>query len=66
MQNQSEKQQNLLIALQNAFGEKLREITVGDMVTIVISREDLIGVCKKLYQEQPFQFHQLSDLCGVD
>lgn len=66
MQNQGEKQQNLLIALQNAFGEKLREISVGDMVTIVISREDLIAVCKKLYQEQAFQFHQLTDLCGVD
>ncbi len=66
MSNPSEKQQNLLIALQNAFGEKLREISVGDMLTIVISREDLIPICKTLYQEPAFQFHQLTDLCGVD
>lgn len=66
MQSPGEKQQNLLIALQNAFGEKLREISVGDMVTIVVSREDLIFVCKALYQESAFQFHQLTDVCGVD
>jgi NADH-quinone oxidoreductase subunit C len=62
----NEKQQNLLIALQNAFGENLREVSVGDMVTIATTREHLIPICKTLYKEEAFQFHQLSDLCGVD
>jgi NADH-quinone oxidoreductase subunit C len=66
MQTHADKQQNLIIALQNTFGEKLREIAVGDMVTIVISREHLLSFCKTLYQEPIFQFHQLTDLCGVD
>ncbi len=64
--NQQEKQQILLIALQERFGEKLLQLTTGDMVTVELSPENLIEVCTTLLKEDIFFFEQLIDLCGVD
>ena len=64
--DQQEKQQFLLQALQGRFGEKLLQLTVGDMVTVELSPEHLIEVCKALNKEDNFYFEQLTDLCGVD
>lgn len=60
-----EKQQNLSTALQQTFGEAIQQISIGDMVTADIAPENLIAVCKAL-KTAPFQFEQLTDLCGVD
>src|ERR1041385_76238 len=64
--DQQEKQQHLLKALQERFGEKLFQLTVGDMVTVELSPEYLLEVCKALHKEENFHFEQLTDLCGVD
>lgn len=61
-----EKQQQLLLDLQQTFGEKLQQCTLGDMVTADIAPDDLLFVCRILQQDAPFQFEQLIDLCGVD
>lgn len=60
------KQQNLLTALQQTFGEKIQQLTIEDMVTADVAAEELISICKVLKQDAPFQFEQLTDLCGVD
>ncbi len=61
-----EKQQALLVALQQTFGNKLKNATIKDMVTVDVAAEDLLAVCRTLYHESQFQFNQLTDLCGVD
>ena len=39
---------------------------MGDMVTVDVLPADLLSVCQTLYRDAPFQFEQLTDLCGVD
>lgn len=39
---------------------------VSDQVTLVLSAENLLSVCKVLRDDEQFAFAQLTDLCGVD
>ena len=39
---------------------------VSDQVTLVLSAEHLLSVCKVLRDDEQFAFAQLTDLCGVD
>jgi NADH-quinone oxidoreductase subunit C len=66
MKISSEKQQLLSATMQAAFGNKLHQLTLGDMVTADVAPGDLLAVCQSLHRDTPFQFTQLTDLCGVD
>jgi NADH-quinone oxidoreductase subunit C len=66
MQNQVERQQNLLRELQQTFGDQLQNLKTGDMVSADIDAQNLLAVGKVLHYDEPFNFEQLTDLCGVD
>src|ERR1700722_12328999 len=66
MQNQVERQQNLLCELQQTFGDQLSNLKTGDMVSADIDAQNLLAVGKVLRYDEPFKFEQLTDLCGVD
>lgn len=66
MQISLERQQTLTAALQQVFGGALQQCITGDMVTVDVLAADLLPVCRTLYRDAPFQFEQLTDLCGVD
>jgi NADH-quinone oxidoreductase subunit C len=66
MQTSLERQHTLTAALQQVFGSALQQCTMGDMVTVDVLAADLLPVCRTLYRDAPFQFEQLTDLCGVD
>lgn len=63
---QSEKQRLLSDLLQQICGEKIQQLTLGDMVTAEIAPENLLAVCHLLKTHPLLQFEQLTDLCGVD
>ena len=54
--------------LKSRFGEHLQSIeTAADsMVTLTIKIEHLLTVCQALLDEHPFNFDNLTDICGVD
>lgn len=58
--------QRLLSSLQERFGDKLIFLHSFDMLTVELSRRDLIEVCQSLQNEEDFKFELLIDLCGVD
>ncbi len=60
------KPQDLLLALQQTFGDKMQPLTIEDMVTADVAPENLLSVCTRLRDDPQFQFAQLTDLCGVD
>ncbi len=53
--------------LRAAFGDRLRGVMarLGE-ITIEVGAADLIEVARRLRDEPPLRFDQLSDLCGVD
>tara|TARA_R110000782_G_scaffold39238_3_gene91384 strand:+ start:159 stop:848 length:690 start_codon:yes stop_codon:yes gene_type:complete len=58
---------NLAAKLEERFSNELIHcITDRDQVTLILSAEDLLSVCKVLRDDEEFAFSQLSDLCGVD
>jgi len=56
IENIRQKFSKRIIKLEESFG----------MVTLEVSSNDLIGICKELKQEKIFDFAQLIDLAGVD
>lgn len=49
------------------FGARLQACVVDrDEVSIEVSRDDYLGVCQELRDQENFQFKLLIDLCGVD
>jgi NADH-quinone oxidoreductase subunit C len=56
IENIRQKFSKRIIKLEESFG----------MVTLEVSSDDLIGICKELKQEKVFDFVQLIDLAGVD
>ena len=63
----SNSRQQLADALRDEFGEKLESVTLAfDEVTVEVSADNLLEVAGALRDEEPFQFQQLIDLCGVD
>ncbi len=60
--------ESLHAAVQERFGDKLRRVdTPGvDELMLEVAPEDLLDVCRALRDEEPFQFEQLLDVCGVD
>jgi len=56
IENIRQKFSKRIIKLEESFG----------MVTLEVSSDDLIGICKELKQEKVFDFAQLIDLAGVD
>lgn len=58
---------NLAATLEERFSNELSDcIHDRDQVTLVLSAEHLLPVCKVLRDDEQFSFSQLSDLCGVD
>ncbi len=63
----SKRNQQLADQLQERFGHLLTEIDAQkDCVTIEVLPENLIEVSHALRDDDPFQFDQLIDVCGVD
>ena len=59
--------QQLADQLMAHFGARLQSCVLDrDEVTLEVSTEDYLGVCKELRNNKQFQFQQLIDLCGVD
>ncbi len=59
--------QHLAEQLTAYFGARLQSIKVAhDEVSIEVANSDYLGVCQALRDHEPFQFKQLTDLCGVD
>lgn len=59
--------ENLVQRLQETFGETLlRCDTALGEVTIEVSRESIVDVCRALRDDENFAFEQLIDLCGMD
>lgn len=54
----------LLAAIQAHFDNKLISVFVSDCITLEISPENLLFVCKSLRDD--FHFEELMDVCGVD
>jgi NADH-quinone oxidoreductase subunit C len=63
---QTQKNQDLVTALQQTFGDQLKYLKIEDWVTIEVAPENLLSVCRTLQQQPDFKFEQLTDLCGVD
>jgi NADH-quinone oxidoreductase subunit C len=63
----SDTAKTLVESLQDRFGER---VTIGqsavDMLTLETDVGSWLEVCRTLRDEEPFQFDQLTDLCGVD
>ncbi|MCP4391798.1 MAG: NADH-quinone oxidoreductase subunit C, partial [Gammaproteobacteria bacterium] len=63
----SNSKQQLAEALRTALGEAADSVSVAfNEVTVEVSAENLLDVATRLRDEEPFQFQQLVDLCGVD
>lgn len=59
--------QQLADQLQAHFGARLQTCTVDrEEVTIEVSNEDYLAVCKELRDHDSFRFRMLIDLCGID
>lgn len=58
--------QTLATAVEKQLGAFIQNVTVKDMLTLEVSPEDLLTVCKCLRDELPFHFEQLVDICAVD
>ena len=59
--------QALAASLAARFGATLGQVDSGcDQLTYIVSREDLLDVCRALRDESEFAFEMLIDLCGVD
>ncbi|HLB56624.1 MAG TPA: NADH-quinone oxidoreductase subunit C [Coxiellaceae bacterium] len=54
----------LLEHIQNTFPDKIISIVEKDMITIEVTPENLLSICKTLRDD--FAFEQLMDVCGVD
>lgn len=54
-------------AITDRFGDKLTRLDGGtDELGYEVAPDDLVAVCRALRDEEPFQFEQLLDVCGVD
>ena len=53
--------------LQEKFPASVLEVTIfrGE-VTITVSKEEIVEVCKFLHSDPDLQYHLLTDLCGLD
>ena len=53
--------------LQEKFPASVLEVTTfrGE-VTITVSKEEIVEVCKFLHSDPDLQYHLLTDLCGLD
>lgn len=57
----------LLAQIQERFGNHIQSAVIAqDELTIEVPAGSLIEICTALRDEEPFQFSQLIDLCGVD
>ena len=53
--------------LQKHFGDKIKQPVVAfNEISVEVSPENLLEVCKGLRDEPGFAYQQLTDLCGVD
>jgi len=53
--------------LKERFAEKIKSIKKDrDELTIEVSKEDLVEICKTLRDDPSFKFNYLSDITGVD
>jgi NADH-quinone oxidoreductase subunit C len=63
----SANKQQLVDTLRAEFGEKLESVTLAfDEVAVEVSATNLLEVATALRDNDPFQFQQMVDLCGVD
>ncbi|HKV96962.1 MAG TPA: NADH-quinone oxidoreductase subunit C [Gammaproteobacteria bacterium] len=54
-------------ALEARFGKKLTQVPSSvDQLTCELPAADVRDICRALRDEEPFQFEQLMDVCGVD
>ena len=58
--------QMLAKAVQKQLGSFVQDVAIKDMVTVEVSSENLLAVCQRLRDEEPFCFEELMDVCGVD
>jgi NADH-quinone oxidoreductase subunit C len=56
----------LLLALQQRFGENLACVEQHKQLTVTVSAAHLLDYAGALRDEAPFQFDTLVDVCGVD
>ena len=63
----TESTANLAAKLEEQFsGELINCIIDRDEVTLILSPENVLSVCKTLRDDEQLAFSQLIDLCGVD
>lgn len=63
----TESTANLAAKLEEQFSAELTDCIIDrDEVTLVLSPENVLSVCKTLRDDEQFAFSQLIDLCGVD
>lgn len=60
------KKSELLEAIKEYFVDRVHYVEIKDIVTIELSKENLVGICKALHEEDDFKFEILLDVCGVD
>jgi len=61
------KKTDLIKNIKELLGEKITNLNNSlDMITLEVNHSDLLYVCKKLKNEEKFNFSQLIDLAGID